>query len=104
MPLTNLHNLVSEGVTLEENFDGRRIHADFMDDIYPDATCGQWDRGILVVTSESRELFVSFTDGSVWDGDFKMDARCPEICVMAAVRDARETLYFDTTADEFLVV
>jgi hypothetical protein len=87
------------GVTLEENFDGRRMHADFIDDVYPDRTCGQYDRGIWVATSE-REFFVSFTDGSVWDGGYRLDARCPEICVMAALNDAREPYWHDLTLDE----
>lgn len=95
MTLTNLNNVVVEGVTIEFS-DGSIYHADFMDDVLPDRTCGQWDRGIYVIAEDGGfECFVSYTDGSVWQGETKLDARCPEICVMAAVRDARETFYFE---------
>jgi len=97
------HNFI-DGVTLEENFDGRRVHAEFVDDVYPDRTCGQVDRGIIVITSEQREFFVSFTDGSVWDGEFQMDARCPEVCIMAALRDAKEPYLYEQAEDGSLVI
>jgi hypothetical protein len=120
MTLTNLNNLVSDGVTLE--FEDRILkdgewvtdrityhHADFMDDVYPDASCGQYDRGIFVVVEDaeagSPEYFISFTDGSVWQGTHQIErARCPEICVMAAVRDAREPYYPALDEDSYRVV
>jgi hypothetical protein len=104
------HNFI-DGVTLEMESlilkDGEWVpymhtfvHADFMDDVYPDRTCGQYDRGIMVVINDAEagcpEYFVSFTDGTVWQGSHQIEnARCPEVCVMAAVRDAREPYYYE---------
>lgn len=102
MKLTNLNNVVVEGVTLEFQ-SGAMAHADFMDDVYPDATCGQWDRGLWVVLvsddeANGQEYFVSFTDASVWQGTHLIDgARCREVAVMVAVRDAREPYFADMT-------
>jgi len=91
--LTNLKNVVVEGCTIENRF-GETCHAEFLDDVYPDRTCGQYDRGILVVVYECGievEYFISFSDASVWhDAKLVDGARCREVAVQVALMDARE--------------
>jgi len=107
MMLTNLSNVVVEGVTIENCYGGM-CHAEFLDDVYPDRTYGQHDRGILVVVYEDGmeiEYFVSYTDGSVWQGTNLIEgARCREVAVMAAVRDAKENYSYDYDAEGRLVI
>jgi hypothetical protein len=109
MQLTNLNNVVAEGVTIEfqcghvdKGYESFMAHAEFIDDVYPDRTCGQYDRGIYVVIEDDElahpEYFISFSDGSVWQGQQQVPgARCPEVCVMVAVSDAKEAYWIEDT-------
>jgi len=108
LKLTNLNNVVTEGVTIEfEDMISREsvfAHAEFLDDVYPDRTYGQFDRGIIVRVEDyeagepdwHNEYFISFSDGSVWQGTHQIPgARCPEVCVMVALMDVREPYLYD---------
>lgn len=95
-------NYKEDGVTLEWR-DGQREHADFVDSVFPDRTCGQYDAGIIAaLESTGREFFISLYSAEVYgagdDGTLTLarpDVRCPEIAVIVAVQDAQETFQYD---------
>lgn len=92
------HNFITDGCRLEDKR-GNQWHVDFVDDVLPDRTCGQYERGIYVVdeTDNGTEYFISFDSGSVWrmPENIETDLRCPEAAVLVALADAREPHYFE---------
>lgn len=97
--------------------DGTTDPAYFVDEVYPDRTANQWDHGIIVNVEGSgfcmgdAPFFISFTDAKIYQEGFSgaLDdmidgARCSEVCVMVAVRDAKETYNYDYDREGKLVI